>query len=293
MNLFVKNKYLILALMALTWGSSFILIKKTLPVFSPLQIGAFRVGFSGVLLFIVGWRALKNLSKKDLFWLALTGLMGNFIPLFLVPFAQTRVSSSLTGIIGALEPIFALVLGYILFKIPTRSAQVAGAFIGFFGAAVLLYFSDQSHSRNYLFYTFILILTALLYAGAALLVQAKLRHVKPVQLSGAIYTLWMLPSLFILTSTGFFTKTDFQATLTWNALAQLLFLTVISTTLAMLLFYKLIQETTAVFASSVSFLIPVVAVLWGVLDGEDFVVWYAVGGLLILIGIYLIREKRP
>lgn len=293
MNLFVKNKYLILGLMALTWGSSFILIKKTLPVFSPSQIGAFRVGFSGILLFFVGWKALKSLSKKDIFWLALTGFMGNFIPLFLIPFAQTRVSSSLTGIIGALEPVFALVLGYILFKIPTRAAQISGAFIGFSGAAVLLYFSDQTHSGNYIFYTFILIFAALLYAAAALLVQAKLRHVKPIQLSGAIYTLWMLPSLIILISTGFFTTTDFHSAVTWNALAQLVFLTVISTTLAMLLFYKLIQETTAVFASSVSFLIPVVAVLWGLLDGENFVVWYAIGGFLILIGIYLIREKRP
>ena len=292
MSGFLKNKYFLLGIMALTWGSSFILIKKTLPVFTPFQMGAFRVGFSGLLLSFIGFKALKKYTKKDIFWLVVTGFFGNFIPMFVFPLAQTRVSSSLAGMINALEPIFTLVLGYLLFSKKPQKLQNIGAIIGFGGAFILLSFSDTEHSGNYLFYTLLMVIASAFYAISSLIVKEKLQHLRSTELSSSIYTLWMLPSFIILIFSGFFTEIDFSLKETWTAMGYLLFLTVISTTLVMLLFYKLIQDTSAVFASSVSFLIPLVAVIWGILDGEHFVMWYALGGILILIGIYLIKEKK-
>ncbi len=288
----LTNKWLLLGLMALTWGSSFILIKRSLEIFTPVQIGAFRVGMSGLILALWGIPALLKMKKSELFWLSLAGLCGNFVPMFIFPIAQTRVSSSLAGMINALEPIFVLVLGFLFFGIRSRYSQVIGAVIGFAGAGLLLYFSEASTDSSYIFYTAIMVLASAAYATSSLIVKAKLNHLPSMNISTGVYTIWMLPSLIILGFSGFFNDINFQTSTTWTALGYLSILTFIGTTLAMALFYKLIQDTSAVFASSVSFLIPIVAVLWGVLDGEKFIIWYGIGGFLILIGIYLIREKK-
>lgn len=288
----LANKFLVLFIIAITWGSSFILIKKTLPVFDPLQIGAFRAGISGLLLAFIGFPALRKMSRKDVFWIALSGFFGNFLVVFIFPFAQREVSSSLAGIINALDPIFTLLIGALLFGIRNKIIQYFGAIIGFAGALVLVLSSGDDSSSNHYFYIGILILGAALYAISALIIEKKLMHISSVDLAGSIYTFWMLPSLLILAFSGFFTKIDFTQSQILESLGYLTFLTVISTTLVMFLFFKLVQDTSAVFASTISLLLPVVAVIWGILDGEKFTLWYALGGLLILIGVYFIRDKK-
>jgi len=292
MRQFIQNKYFLLIFIAVIWGSSFILIKKILPVFDPYQIGAFRAGLSGLLLSFIGFPALKRMSKKDVFWIALSGLFGNFLVVFIFPIAQQGVSSSLAGIINALDPIFTLVLGAILFGIRNKVIQYAGAIIGFIGAIILVYSSNSENGQNHLFYTVLLVIGSALYAVAALIIEKKLHHIKSTDISTGIYTIWMVPSLFILSFSGFFTDFDYSQNETLTALGYLVFLTVISTTLVMFLFFKLVQDTSAVFVSTISLLLPVVAVIWGILDKEKFTVWYAIGGLLILISVYLIRDKE-
>ena len=288
----LANKFLVLFIIAITWGSSFILIKKTLPIFDPLQIGAFRAGVSGLLLALIGFPALRKMSRKDVFWIALSGFFGNFLVVFIFPFAQREVSSSLAGIINALDPIFTLLIGALLFGIRNKTIQYLGAIIGFAGALVLVLSSGNDSSSNHYFYIGILILGAALYAISALIIEKKLMHISSVDLASSIYTFWMLPSLLILAFSGFFTKIDFAQSHILESLGYLIFLTVISTTLVMFLFFKLVQDTSAVFASTISLLLPVVAVIWGILDGEKFTLWYALGGLLILIGVYFIRDKK-
>lgn len=292
MKQLLQNKYFLLVLIAITWGSSFILIKKTLPVFNPYQIGAFRAGISGVFLAFIGFPAMRRMSKRDVFWIALSGLFGNFLVVFIFPFAQQEVSSSLAGIINALDPIFTLLLGLILFGIRSKTIQYIGAVIGFVGALLLVYSSGSGSDQSHLFYTLLLVVGSALYAISALIIEKKLLHIKSKELSSSIYTFWMVPSLIILGFSGFFTEIDYTQSATLEALGYLVFLTVISTTLVMFLFFKLVQDTSAVFASTISLLIPVVAVIWGVLDGEIFTIWYALGGVLVVIGIYFIREKR-
>ncbi len=288
----LANKFLTLFIIAITWGSSFILIKKTLPVFDPFQIGAFRAGVSGLLLAFIGIPALRKMATKDVLWIGLSGLFGNFLVVFIFPFAQREVSSSLAGIINALDPIFTLLIGALLFGIRNKLIQYLGAVIGFAGALVLVYTSGSDSSSNHYFYIGILIIGAALYAISALIVEKKLMHISSVDLASSIYTFWMLPSLLILIFSGFFTEIDFTQSETLESLGYLVFLTVISTTLVMFLFFKLVQDTSAVFASTISLLLPVVAVIWGILDGEKFTLWYALGGLLVLIGVYFIRDKK-
>ncbi len=292
MKQFVHNKYFLLIFIALIWGSSFILIKKILPVFDPYQIGAFRGGLSGLLLSFIGWPALRRMSRKDIFWIALSGLFGNFLVVFIFPIAQQGVSSSLAGIINALDPIFTLILGAMLFGIRNKAIQYAGAVIGFIGAIILVYSSNSGTGESHLYYTILLVIGSALYAVAALIIEKKLPHIKSTDISTGIYTIWMVPSLLILGFSGFFTDIDYSHNETVVALGYLVFLTVISTTLVMFLFFKLVQDTSAVFVSTISLLLPVVAVIWGILDKEKFTVWYAIGGLLILLSVYLIREKN-
>jgi len=292
MRQFVQNKYFLFIIIAITWGSSFILIKKTLPVFTPYQIGAFRAGFSGLLLSFIGFPALMKMSKKDVFWIALSGLFGNLLVVFIFPIAQQGVSSSLAGIINALDPIFTLILGAVLFGISNKRLQYMGAIIGFLGAAVLVSSSNAENGESHFFYTILLIIGSALYAISALIIEKKLPHLKSTHISTGIYTIWMLPSLVILGFSGFFTDIDYSQNETLTALGYLVFLTVISTTLVMFLFFKLVQDTSAVFVSMISLLIPVVSVIWGILDNEKFTMWYAIGGLLILISMYLIQEKK-
>ncbi len=292
MRQFVQNKYFLLIIIAITWGSSFILIKKTLPIFDPYQIGSFRAGLSGLILSFFGFSALKKMSKRDVFWIALSGLFGNFLVVFIFPIAQQGVSSSLAGIINALDPIFTLILGALLFGIRNKMIQYAGAIIGFVGAIVLVSTSNSGNGENHLYYTLLLTIGSALYAIAALIIEKKLSHIKSTDISTGIYTIWMVPSLLILGFSGFFTEIDYSQNETLTALSYLVFLTIISTTLVIFLFFKLVQDTSAVFASSISLLIPLVSVIWGILDHEKFTVWYAVGGILILISVYLIREKK-
>lgn len=290
MKNFLRNKWFLLFIMALTWGSSFILIKKSLPAFSPYEIGAFRVGLSGLLLSFIGIPALRKMKFRDVSWIAAAGFFGNFLPMFLFPIAQTKVSSSLAGIINSLEPIFVLVLGFLIFGIRSKLVQVIGAIIGFAGAATLLFFSEMNSEESNMAFTLLMVIASASYAVSALIIKLKLQHVKSLHVSSSVFSIWMIPSLFILLFTGFFTMEYTYRT--YEALGYLSILSVFGTAVGIALFYKLIQDTSAVFASSVSYLLPVVAVIWGVLDGEQFTIWYLLGAVLILIGIYLIREKK-
>lgn len=286
----LKNKWFLLSIMALTWGSSFILIKKSLLVFTPFQIGAFRVALSGLILASLGIPAMRKMPKKDLLWVILAGFFGNFLPMFLFPIAQTKVSSSLAGIINSLEPIFVLMLGFLIFRIKSKPTQVMGAFIGFLGAATLLYFSEVSTQESQIGFTLLMVFASASYALSALIIKLKLQHVKSIHVSSSVFTFWMIPSLIILLFTDFFNVSFSSEAL--EALGYLSFLSIFGTAIGIILFYKLIQDTSAVFASTVSYLLPIVAVIWGVIDGEQFNFYYLLGAILILIGIYLIREKK-
>ena len=288
------NKWIVLTILALTWGSVFILIKKTLIVFNPYEIGALRMVISGIVLLKFALPALRKMSKETIIWIGITGFFGNFFPTFLFPIAQTQVSSSMAGILDTLVPIFVLVLGFLFFGIKSKLIQIIGAVFGFSGAALLLYFSETNSEETQFMYALLIVLATACYGLSALIVKNRLGHVPSIQLSSAAISLWLIPSLIALTFSGFFT--NFEASpRTWEAVGFMMVLGILGTAVSGVLYYKLIYDESPVFASTVTYLLPVVAVAWGLLDGEKFTVWYLLGALLILIGIYLIREpkKKP
>lgn len=286
------NHWFILVLLSLTWGSSFILIKKSLVAFSPYQIGAFRIAVSGILLAGTGVPALRKMPATTLMWAIIAGFFGSFFPMFLFPLAQTRISSSLAGILDSLVPVFVLILGFLIFGIRTHRIQVTGTIAGLAGAMILMHISGAENDNNHWGYASLVILATACYALSALLIKEKLNHIPSLRLSSAVFTIWLIPALFILTGSGFYSQVYTHPDAP-EALVYLLILTLIGTTAAIILYYKLIRDTSAVFASSVTYLLPVVAVIWGWIDGEKLSAWYFFGGFLILSGIYLIQKKDP
>lgn len=286
-----KNKWFLLAIIALTWGSSFILVKKSLVAFSPYEIGAIRVAVSGLILAGIGIPAIIKMPGKTLFWVVVAGFFGNFLPMFLFPIAQQEVSSSLAGILDSLVPMFVLAFGFMFFGIKSRWSQVVGAIIGFIGAASLIYFSEANTEGSQFWYAMLVVLAGASYGINALVIKEKIPNLSSLKLTAAVFTFWAIPSVVILYFTGLFQNFDMTPERT-EAIGYLGFLTIFGTAIAMSLYYKLIQNTSSIFASSVSYLLPIVAVIWGILDGETFTFWYVIGGVLILIGIYLIREKK-
>lgn len=288
---FFNNRWFLLAVITLTWGSSFILIKKSLIAFTPYEIGAIRVAGSGVLFAAIGIPAVLKMTKSTLFWVTLVGFFGNFLPMFLFPIAQTKVSSSLAGVLDSLFPMFVLIFGFLLFGIKSQLSQVVGAIIGFLGAASLIYFSEASTEASQFWYVMLVVFAGASYGVNAVVIKEKTSHVKAIQLTAAVYTIWAIPSLIILYFTGLIQNFEMSPEYV-KPIGYLIFLTTFGTAIAMFLYYKLIQNTSAIFASTTSYLLPIVAVIWGVVDGEVFSLWYVFGGVLILIGIYLIREKK-
>jgi len=291
MKSIVGNRWFLLIVLALTWGSSFIMIKKSLLEFSPYEIGSLRVLISGIVLAFLGIPVIRKMTKKTFFYVALAGLFGNFLPLYLFPMAQTHISSSLAGVLDSLVPIFVLVIGFLFYGVKTQISQIFGAIIGFFGAATLMFFSETNTEETQIGYALLIVFATICYAIAALIIKDKLSHLSSIELTASMFTMWAFPALIILTSTGFFGNHESTPEV-WTAFGFVSILAIVGTTIAIVIYYKLIQDTTPIFASSVSYLLPILAIMWGLLDGEKFSPWYIFSGALILIGVYLIREKK-
>ena len=254
-----------------------------------MQVGALRLCAAGLALVFFGVRNIKHIPKKLMPWVIAGGAMGNFIPMFLFPLAQAKVSSSMAGILDSLVPIFILLFGYLFFGIKSRVAQIIGAVIGFIGAAILMG-DDGNGGKSDVFHSSLIVLATAFYGMNGLIITRYLSGVPSFKLSSVVFTIWFGPSLLILGFTGFFTTFEGTAA-QWTGLGYVAILGLVGTALAMILFYKLLQLTSAIFASMVTYLMPIVAVMWGILDGERLVWTHAAGGALILLGVYLIQKK--
>lgn len=181
-----KEKWILLVLLSLIWGSSFILIKKSLEHFNPYQVGALRVLISGVLLSPIALLNIKKFPKSQLKWLIIAALCGNFIPMFLFPIAETKVSSSIAGIINSTMPLFVILVGAAFWKIKTTPRQILGIVISFFGV-ILLMNSGHNNNTEHLFYIGLLLFAAFLYAVSVTTVGAKLTHIPAKLLSSFVF----------------------------------------------------------------------------------------------------------
>ena len=284
-----KEKWVLLVLLSVIWGSSFILIKKSLEHFNPYEVGALRVLIAGIILLPLAILNIRKFPKKHLKWLILAAVTGNFIPMFLFPIAETEVSSSIAGIINSMMPIFVIIVGALLWKFQTSKRQVIGVIISFTGACILA-FSGGEGGEFKLIPILFLLLATLFYAISTTTVKSKLSDVPAKILSAFVFSfVLILPSVIALVFAGFFNNLQVNSGF-WEGLGFVSLLSIFGTGLAMMLNYKLLSVSTPLFASTVTLLMPVVAIVWGLLDGEKLTLMQGFGGVIILAGLIFLRQ---
>ncbi|MEX2566471.1 MAG: DMT family transporter [Cyclobacteriaceae bacterium] len=284
----------LLVFLALIWGSSFILIKKALLVFSPGEVGAFRIVSAGLVLLPLAMPKLKYLNQKQVINLLIVGFVGSFIPAFLFAKAQTQLSSSLAGVINALTPLMVVLVGAFLFgsKITTRNAF--GLLIAFLGVAILVMARSKfglGLFTNINFYGFFVVLATICYGFNVNIIKFRFVELKPTVIT-AISLMMVLPlaSLYLFGFTHFsFKLIHVQGA--WEAAGLIALLGVVGTALALVIFNAMVKLVTPVFASSVTYLIPVVAIFWGVLDGETLLSLHYLGISSVIFGVWVGNRK--
>lgn len=289
------KSWLFLILLALIWGSSFILIKRGLLVFSPGEVGAYRIVSAGLVLVPLSIAKLKNLNRRQVGNLIIVGLVGSFIPAFLFAKAQTQLSSSLTGVLNALTPLSVVIIGALFFKSRITRRNALGLLIAFVGVGILITVSDGGGLGTFTqinSYAFLVLLATLCYGINVNIIKYWFVALKPVEIT-AISLLMVLP----VASMYLFLFTDFSFKLVhadgaYLAAGYITILGVVGTAIALIIFNILVKIATPVFASSVTYLIPIVAILWGVWDGEVLLLGHYIGILAVIIGVWIGNRKN-
>lgn len=280
--------WLILLVISIVWGSSYILIKKGLVAFAPDQLACLRIGFSTVAFLPVFLYRFKAIDWSKTKALLIVGGAGTLIPAFLFANAQTQLSSSLTGVLSALTPLFTLLQAFILFNLAFSWNKLIGVLLGLVGAIFLIYFGQTDQSQN-LWYGSLVLIACFMYAYSSNTIKASLQDMNPITLSAAAFVLVGSPALIYLFTTDFLEVLQTHPE-GWTSFGFIILLALGGTVLSSLLFFWLVQLTDPIFASTVNYLIPIVALTWGVLDGEDIQMYHFLGMFFILLGVYISRK---
>ena len=284
--------YVTLAVLSLIWGSSYILIKKGLEVFSPAQVGALRLGISALALAPLALVHLRKITWKQVPLLVVIGITGTGLPSVLFPVAQTQLSSSLTGMLSGLTPLYTFIIAYLFFarRGEGTGRQFLGVLLGLAGAVLLAWAAPGAAGQTTQFaYAGFILLACLCYATSSNLVGAFFRDLPALTITVASFFLVGLPALIWALSAGAVVQTVQTHPRGWLALGYVVTLAVFSTVLASIVFFRLVQRNGAVFASVVSYIIPVVALGWGLLDGEALALLQIPAVALVLVGVSLSR----
>jgi drug/metabolite transporter (DMT)-like permease len=284
--------WLALLILSLIWGTSYILMKKGLESFSPYQVGALRIVITFICLLPIALKHLHHLNKTNILSIIIIGLSGSVIPAFLFPLAETKISSSLAGMLNSLSPVFTLVFGVTIYKRKAIGTQIAGVFLGLLGAAGLLY----TGSFTFNIYGLLVVLATIL-SGISSNEVSKVKDLNGIKITAlSFFVTSPLAIIYLLFS-------DLSVPIhTENWLRNLSFigiLAVLGSAIALVIYYLLIRDTSPIFASSVTYFIPIVATLWGLADNEQFYSSMLISIIFIFAGVFIInrpdfyKKRRP
>jgi hypothetical protein len=282
------TSWLVFALLAIIWGSSFILMKEGLKAFNPYQVASLRMLSAGIILLPFAYKAIQRVPSNKLALVILSGILGNFIPAYLFCIAETQIDSSLAGILNSLTPMFTIIVGVLFFNVQTNFAKVIGIIIGFIGLSVLLAAGKNMSFHNLSFASLVLLAT-LFYGINVNIVGRYMQQLGSLNVASIAFAFLIIPSALVLYFTGYFNN-DFTNPTVLRSLAASSVLGVIGTSMATILFYYLVKQSGMLFGSMVTYGIPVVAVAWGLLDGESLS-GIQIGCLgLILFGVWIVNR---
>ncbi len=276
--------------LSLVWGSSFILMKRGLEVFSAWQVASLRLISALCVLVFFAARSLKNIPNAKLPFVLASGLFSSLIPSFLFCAAQQGINSSTAGILNALTPSFTFLIGYLFFQQAMSWKIIAGLIVGLFGTAVLVLINPNGEV-NLNFYSLFVILATVSYGINLNLVKRHIGNINPLDFTTVAITFsGILASLYMLT-------TDLNAF--WQGVNQhpssfvaVLTLGVFGTAIAQIALNRLINLAGSIFASANTYVIPIIAIFWGVYDGETLLIWHFLGMALILASIAILNRKK-
>jgi drug/metabolite transporter (DMT)-like permease len=282
---------LLFVVLTLIWGTSFILIKQGLKVFPPNELGALRVVAASLFLLPVALTRLKEVHNHHWWKLFTSGMMGIFIPAFLFAIAQTNMDSSVAGIINTMTPIFTMIISAFVFNQRFKAIAIIGIILGFGGATLLSLSRSGGNISGINFYALFIVTACALYGANLNFIKFKIPDLSAMTIT-SVAVLLISPLAFIY----LFGFTDFVSTLThqpgaWKAFTYIIILACFSTAVATILFNQLVKISTPLFASSVTYVMPIVAVMWGLLDGEKLAVGHLVGMIAIIGGVYLANKR--
>ena len=289
----IKNlKWIYLILLALVWGSSFILIKKALVGLTPLQVGSLRSVFAALFLIFIGLKSLKHIKKHQWKWIAFSGFFGTFFPAYLFSFAETEIDSAIVSILNSTTPLLSMLVGIFWFGAAFIRQKFIGVLVGLVGTtALILSGAAVNPDQNY-WYSLLVILASLFYGINANVIKTKLHSLPALAITTGNFMAILIPALAVLAFTGFFSSEVLTAPDVPLSLLYVGILGVIGTGAALIVFNKLIQISDPVFSTSVTYLVPIVALGWGFLDGEDFTLLQLLSGFVIILGVLIVNTKR-
>jgi drug/metabolite transporter (DMT)-like permease len=284
-------KWTLFIILSCIWGSSFILMKRGMDVFTPAQVAAIRMTVSFLCLFPFVIGHIKSIPKDKWKYIVLAGLLGNGIPAFLFTAAETKLPSAIAGVLNSLTPLFTLIVGVLFFKFKTTLAKTIGILLGFVGAALIVLYNAQGGFESNYYFSFLIALACVTYAIDTFILNNYLLNLNPIHVAGfALFFVGIVSGCYLF-------STDFthRLTTTPGALKSLgcaALLGAMGTALAQSLFNKMLKISTPLFSASVTYTIPVVAILWGLSDGEKLGYIQLIGFITVLAGIFLISRKK-
>ena len=267
-------------------------MKEGLVAFSSDEVAALRIAIAFVFLLPFLIQHYKNINfKKDWLGLVLMGVFGNFIPAFLFTKAETQISSSLTGMLNALTPLFTIILGFLMFKNKVHKFQIVGVAIGLIGALCLLGFNNNGEGSKNINYSLLVVIATFCYALSINGIKKYLHQMNSVAASVGSFTIIGPIALAYL-----FLNTNFQVHLTkhpqgYSAFGFICILGIVGTAISLVLYNQIIKQAGVVFAASCTYLIPIVAIGWGLLDGEVITILQLLSMTVVILGVWLINKK--
>ena len=290
MNLGIR-KWGTLIILSIIWGSSYILIKKGLTGLTPIQLGSLRVIVTTILIAPIGYQKIKKIPKEKLKWVAFSAFVGSFLPAYLFAFAETEISSSVTAVMVSLTPLFTLLISVIIFGEELLRKQVLGVIVGFLGIIVLIN-NELLESSFSLLYVMFVIIAAFCYAINANVLKYKLPNIPALGIVFMSFLFMFIPAFIVLCFSDF-PFADFASNpLIIESIIYIIILALFGTAIAKVLYIKLLAISTPVFSVSTTYLMPIIAIFWGLLDGESFQPIQFIGTLIILMGVYLVTKKK-
>lgn len=284
--------WVLLLILAFIWGSSFILIKKGLVGLEPEEVGSLRIVSASLFLLPSALKRFGSVDKSKLIYFVSVGLLGSLVPAFLFAIAQTQLESAITGVLNGLVPIFTILIALVIFNQKQTNKVYLGVLIGFIGTAILITAGDGNSLSGINAYAFLVVLATICYASNLNLIKQKLNDVHAVTVTGvSLLLVGPLASIYLFGFTDFWSKL-MSVEGTGLATFYICLLGILGTAIALIIFNKVLQMKDALFASSVTYIIPVFAVMWGVLDGEKLFLWHYIGMLAVGLGVYIANTNR-